>query len=118
MSRNWPGNIRELENSIQRSVAFSQETTIVVADLDARPVTSAAEDAAAPTGGDASLLRVEISADGVNLDEKLTGLEERYILRALEVTGGSVTRAAGLLGTSFRSLRYRISKLGIDRHNV
>ena len=118
MSRNWPGNIRELENSIQRSVAFSQEATIAVADLDARPVTSAGEGAAVPTEGDASLLRVEIPADGVNLDEKLTGLEERYILRALEITGGSVTRAAGLLGTSFRSLRYRISKLGIDRHNV
>ena len=116
MSRNWPGNIRELENAIQRAVAFCQGTVLQVADLDARPVVTPAEEAALasaePLGPP---LRVEVPPEGLDLDERLGSLEEHYIRRALEITEGSVTRAAELLGTSFRSLRYRIKKLGIDR---
>lgn len=118
MRRNWPGNIRELENIIQRAVAFSQGATIGVEDLDARPVM--AQGLAEPSTGEppGPLLRIEIPPEGLDLNEALAAAEERYIRRALEITGGSVTRAAHLLGTSFRSLRYRIKKLGIDRHDL
>ncbi len=118
MSRNWPGNVRELENAIQRAVAFAQGPVIEVADLDARPMVQAEEAEAASAEAGKALLRVELSPEGIDLDEKLGVLESRYIKRALEITGGSVTRAAELLGTSFRSLRYRIRKLGIDRHDL
>lgn len=118
MSRNWPGNIRELENIIQRAVAFCRGTTIGVEDLDARPVSTGEVPEPAPAESTGPLLRIEIPPEGLSLDETLASVEERYIRRALEITGGSVTRAAQLLGTSFRSLRYRIKKLGIDRHQA
>ena len=118
MSRNWPGNARELENAIQRAVAFSRGLIIELEDLDARPMVRLEETVGASTETGRSLFRVEIPPEGVDLDEKLAILETQYIRRALEVTGGSVTRAAQLLGTSFRSLRYRIRKLGIDRHGL
>jgi len=117
MSRNWPGNIRELENAIQRAVAFSQGHIIELADLDARPMQAPVE--AKPQGsseGTAGSMSVAgLPAEGIDLDEELVRVEAHYIRQALELTGGSVTKAAELLGTTFRSLRYRISKLGIDR---
>jgi two-component system response regulator PilR (NtrC family) len=112
MSRNWPGNTRELENAIQRAVVFCRGPIIEVADLDARPVGPAAAGAAAAEQAEA-VARVEIPSDGMDLDGQLSGMEERYIRRALELSAGSITRAARLLGTTFRSLRYRIRKLGI-----
>ncbi len=118
MSRNWPGNIRELENAIQRAVVFCQGAVLQVADLDARPVVPAEEEALASAEPLGPPLRVDVPAEGLDLDERLGSLEERYIRRALEITEGSVTRAAELLGTSFRSLRYRIKKLGIDRRDL
>ena len=118
MSRNWPGNIRELENAIQRAVVFCEGAVLQVADLDARPVVAAEEAALASAEPLGPPLRVEVPPEGLDLDERLGSLEERYIRRALEITEGSVTRAAELLGTSFRSLRYRIKKLGIDRRDL
>ncbi|MEZ4368630.1 MAG: helix-turn-helix domain-containing protein [Kofleriaceae bacterium] len=54
-------------------------------------------------------------AEGVDLDGLLADYERAWVNRALEQTGGVRTKAAALLGISFRSLRYRLAKLGIAR---
>ena len=53
--------------------------------------------------------------EGVDLDRLTSEYERTWVLRALEQTGGVRTRAAMLLGISFRSLRYRLDKLGLDK---
>lgn len=101
---NWPGNVRELENTVQRAVALSRDSEMTPADLVIK----------IRTGTPASqLMSRGLPPEGVDLEERLAEVERGYIRQALERTGWNVTRAAEILGTSFRSLRYRISKLGI-----
>jgi DNA-binding NtrC family response regulator len=118
MSRNWSGNTRELENAIQRAVAFCRGPIIEVADLDARPVAPAPAASVLPAEQVEVAVRVDIPPEGVDLDGQLSGLEGRYIRQALALSDGSITRAARLLGTTFRSLRYRIRKLGINAREL
>jgi two-component system response regulator PilR (NtrC family) len=105
VNREWPGNIRELENVIQRAVAFAQGDTVGCADLfpeGERPKPSAA-------------LLDELPADGLNLEKRLEEVERRYIEQALARTNGHLGKAAELLGMTFRSIRYRVEKLGIQK---
>ena len=95
----FPGNIRELENILERAVALSAAPEIGVEDLRLGP---AAGEAAAPAGG-----------EGEALPEYLDGLERKAILDALAKTGFNRTAAAKLLGITFRQLRYRMQRLGI-----
>ncbi len=102
----WPGNVRELENTIHRAVALSRDSEITPADLVIKM----------RTGTPASqLMSRELPGDGIDLEESLAQVERTYICQALERTGWNITHAAELLGTSFRSLRYRISKLDIKQ---
>jgi len=57
---------------------------------------------------------VEISESGMQLESLLEELEKKYLLKALEITGGAKKKAAELLGMSFRSFRYRLAKFGLD----
>jgi two-component system response regulator PilR (NtrC family) len=100
----FPGNVRELENVIERAVALSSGIVIGPTDL---PEVRAAK-VAAETAPD-------LPADGIDLDRLLSDYERGWVLRALEQSGGVRKRAARLLGISFRSLRYRLDKLGIDK---
>jgi two-component system response regulator PilR (NtrC family) len=103
-SYDFPGNVRELENMIERAFALSSSPIIGAADLpDVRAKQLPAE---------ASL---EFPAEGVDLDRLLSDYERTWVVRALERAGGIRKRAAVLLGISFRSLRYRLEKLGLDR---
>jgi two-component system response regulator PilR (NtrC family) len=103
-SYDFPGNVRELENIIERAVALSSSNVLGATDLpDVRPLKGAPEPPA------------EFPSDGVDLDRLLADYERSWVLRALEQTGGIRKRAAVLLGISFRSLRYRLDKLGIDK---
>jgi len=103
-SHDFPGNVRELENIIERAVALSSNPVIGVDDLpEVRPSRLAAE---APS---------EFPADGVDLDRLVSDYERMWVQRALERAGGVRKRAAALLGISFRSMRYRLEKLGLDR---
>jgi two-component system, NtrC family, response regulator PilR len=103
-SYDFPGNVRELENIIERAVALSSSNALGATDLpDVRPSKAAPEP---PT---------EFPGDGVDLDRLLADYERSWVLRALEQTGGVRKRAAAILGISFRSLRYRLDKLGIDK---
>ena len=103
MVYHYPGNVRELENVIERAVALSREAVI-------------SEDSLPPT-----LLRPRevakrsaIGADGVDLEGLLADFERSLLTEALHLSRGVKKRAASLLGVSFRSFRYRLEKLGLD----
>ena len=99
----FPGNVRELENILERAVALSSEPILGVTDLPEVKVAPQAE------------LPAELPTEGFDLDRVLAEVERGWVMRALEQTGGIRKRAATLLGISFRSLRYRLAKLGIDK---
>lgn len=93
----FPGNVRELENIIERAVALCSEQTIRVDDLQI------------------GAMQVAPSASGAEgLQEMLDRIERMAIIDALAKTGGNRTAASKILGVSFRSLRYRIERLGIE----
>ncbi|WP_319241170.1 sigma-54 dependent transcriptional regulator [uncultured Propionivibrio sp.] len=95
----YPGNVRELENILERAVALCSGESVAVGDLQLSAI------------GD---LDVAVEGDSRGLDESLERLERQLILDALAKTGFNRTAAARLLGVTFRSLRYRIERLGID----
>jgi two-component system, NtrC family, response regulator PilR len=99
----FPGNVRELENILERAATLNANGVIEPSDLQLRPKVSAAE-AAVPAA----------VTPGENLGEALEDIERDAIVRALEQTRYNKTKAAQLLGMTFRSLRYRIKKLGIE----
>jgi two-component system response regulator PilR (NtrC family) len=104
----WPGNIRELENAVQRAVALSDGPAISLRDLF--------ENAAPQAGGAAGASQAgAIAEDGMDLDRHMAEVETGYLKGALEKCGGNYTRAAALLKMSLRSFRYKLQKYGIDR---
>ena len=100
----FPGNVRELENILERAVALSSSPTIDLSDLpevkQTRPVVE---------------IPSEFPSEGINLDRVLADVEREWVSLALAQTSGIRKRAATLLGISFRSLRYRLDKLGFDK---
>jgi len=99
----FPGNVRELENLVERAVALSRGTTIGC-DLLPATVREAREHRETP----------RIPAEGVDLEKLVASYERSLLHEALKATGGVKKRAARLLGISFRSFRYRLEKLGIE----
>jgi two-component system response regulator PilR (NtrC family) len=95
----FPGNVRELENILERAVALSVSGTIRVEDLQLRQLAPVV--ATAAPAGEA-------------LGDQLEAIERDAIIKALEQTRYNKTAAAKLLGMSFRALRYRVKKLGIE----
>ena len=101
----WPGDIRELENCIERLTIIASGTAITPERLAS---------CAVPGGGDASRPSAPGSAFPLDLDRQLAETERDLILRALEETGGVQVKAAELLNISERSMWHRIKKLGIN----
>ncbi|HXI54840.1 MAG TPA: sigma-54 dependent transcriptional regulator [Polyangia bacterium] len=100
---NFPGNVRELENLVERAVTLAVDgriTADALPELSPRP---------APAAG-----VPDLPAVGFDLERELESFERGIMLKALERTDGNRTEAARLLGISFRSMRYRMSKLGIS----
>ena len=95
----FPGNVRELENMLERAVTLCASGRIGESDLNLRPV---AADTVAPVPGTA------------NLGSQVDDVQRQAIIQALEKTRYNKTAAAKLLGLSLRQLRYRIEKLGIE----
>ncbi len=102
----YPGNVRELENIIERAVTLSGGDTIDTADLPELHVSPVI----APRPEEVN----DFPADGIDLDRVLHDYERTLLGKALGQTGGVRKKAALLLGISFRSLRYRLSKLGLE----
>ncbi|HWW19890.1 MAG TPA: sigma-54 dependent transcriptional regulator [Steroidobacteraceae bacterium] len=115
----FPGNVRELENILERAIALSASGVIDVADLQLRPITAApvpasTEAAAAPAGVAETALAAASASAAAPLGDRLETMERDAIVRALEQTRYNKTAAAKLLGMSFRALRYRVKKLKIE----
>ena len=104
MAYHFPGNVRELENLIERAVTLAPGDRV---SPEALPTLKGI--AVAEHGAPAAALPDE----GIDLERVVEDFERSLIIRALERTGGNRTEAARLLGVTFRSLRYRLSKLGI-----
>lgn len=98
----FPGNVRELENILERALALSSGELIVLDDLMLDPADQGeASPAAQATPG------------GADLQDYLDLVERQVIEEALDKSGGNRTAAARALGVTFRSLRYRLERLGI-----
>ena len=108
----FPGNVRELENILERACTLSSGDLIEVADLKL-PMGAEPVAATTATAGDNSSPPPIEAAFG-NLDDYLENIERRILSRALEQSRWNKTAAAKLLGISFRSLRYRLKKLELD----
>ena len=105
----FPGNIRELENLLERSVALTN-TNILLPDSLALS-THKRKGIESDRGGMMDLSGI---SHGISLDEVLDKVERTYIEEALGISGGNKQKATELLGINLRSLRYRLKKLNIN----
>ncbi|MBI4240991.1 MAG: sigma-54-dependent Fis family transcriptional regulator, partial [Candidatus Rokubacteria bacterium] len=101
----WPGNIRELENVVERAVVLGAGDILTV---DALPESVRRERPPA-------WLDLELPSEGMDLETTLDQIEKRVLQVALDRTSGVQTRAAELLGMTFRQLRYKLQKHGLGR---
>ena len=104
----FPGNIRELENLIERSVALTN-TNIILPDS----LLLSVHKRRWIEGIKGRRFDLDEVANGVSLDSILEEIERAYVKKSLECSGGNKQKAAALLDISLRSLRYRLDKLGI-----
>ena len=101
----YPGNVRELQNIVERAVALETSDLITPAVLPRHIL----------GGADSSTARsFRVTHEGVDLDAILGSVEKSLLTQALELTDGNRTAAAKLLGISFRSIRYRLEKFDMD----
>ncbi len=104
----FPGNVRELENMLERALALCDGQTIVVEDVltEGNPDTQSMS--ANPMFGSSN-------TSEINLTDYLEEIEKKAIIQALDKTNHNKTAAAKLLGVTFRTLRYRLAKLGLSK---
>jgi len=96
----WKGNVRELENVIERTVLLTETEEITAADLPNEILGYTTDTKEIP----------ELTEAGIDIDAIIGDIEKKYLLKALEKSGGVKKEAAKLLNLSFRSFRHRLSK--------
>ncbi|WP_395764396.1 sigma-54-dependent transcriptional regulator [Stutzerimonas balearica] len=101
-SYRFPGNVRELENMLERAYTLCEDDQIKAGDLRLAEAVPAAD------GQENNLAQID------NLEDHLEEIERKLIMQALEETRWNRTAAAQRLGLTFRSMRYRLKKLGLD----
>lgn len=102
MEYGWPGNVRQLESAIERALLLAEGDEITIEDLPVEIRQTVQHEGA---GG------FKLPPEGISFEE----LEHSLIIQAMEQTGWNITRAARLLGLSFRTMQYRLDKFGIKR---
>jgi two-component system response regulator PilR (NtrC family) len=113
----FPGNVRELENVLERAVALCENNMIAADDLQLTtraPASSVAPAAFAAPEEEEDDDGEDPGADDVGLDSYIINLEREAIMKALQETRYNKTAAAKKLGITFRAMRYKLKKLGID----
>ena len=103
----FPGNVRELENILERAITLCEGSTIIRADLQL-PVATTTTEVLQPEPAQ------DLGPGSVPLDTYMDSIEKDALLKALEQTRYNKTAAAKLLGITFRALRYRLKKLGLE----
>jgi two-component system, NtrC family, response regulator PilR len=101
----WKGNVRELENVIERVALLTEKDEITPANLPPEIVSQGSSDIRSIG---------EFTEEGIDLEQLIVDIEKNYLLKALEKTNGTKTEAAKLLKLSFRSFRHRLQKYGIN----
>lgn len=102
LNYSWPGNVRQLESAIERAILLCEDDEIQVEDL---PIEIRQE------GTPSAAFNFKLPPEGISFEE----LEQSLITQAMEQTGWNITRAAKLLGLSFRTLQYRLEKFGLKK---
>ena len=105
MTYNFPGNVRELENIIERSVALENSNLILPESL----VLSEFKKEGPPRG----MPSIQLTPAGLDLEKELDQLEKEILQQALQLSNGVIKKAAELLRLSFRSMRWKIQKHGL-----
>ena len=103
---NYPGNVRELENMIERTVALEAVSTILPESLPPLVNTSSGRKMASSN-------EIEVGDSGLDLDKVIGQIEKELLIKAIHSAGGIKKKAAKLLHISFRSMRYRVEKYNL-----
>ncbi|MCL0061314.1 sigma-54 dependent transcriptional regulator [Thermodesulfovibrionales bacterium] len=106
----FPGNVRELENIIERSIAL-ETTNIILPENLIMPGAGEVDQDTALNAGISPIGVEDIPEEGIDLNGEMARVEKLLIKKALQKADGSKTKAAKLLNVSFDSLRYRLEKL-------
>jgi two-component system response regulator PilR (NtrC family) len=128
----WPGNIRELQGVVERALTLDQNPIVGIESLPNEianclrrgqsPQQAARKGAQSEGEGTAAGPTRELRIpypdwsknEGVDLEQILAEVEQKFMMKALKYSGGVQTRSADRLGVSFRSFRYRLKKLGLE----
>ena len=100
----WRGNVRELENVIERAIILAKGSIITVSDLPSQI-----------RNPKAGTLQLDGIPDGVGLSETLAAVEKRMILRAMKMSGNVQTTAAKILGIGKSGLNQKLKKFNLDK---
>jgi len=106
MAYDWPGNVRQLSNSVEMAVALSGERDVL--DFEDFPVVSK------PAHSKASFRPIDIPDDGINFNTMISDLEKQLILQSLHVARGNKKRAASLLHLKRTTFVEKLRRMGVE----